>query len=39
VCYTPLGSTLDSAKSALDDICAILASGKNVVSSAVEHHA
>ena len=39
VCYTPLGSTLDSAQSALDDICAILASGKNIVSSAVEHHA
>lgn len=39
VCYTPLGSTLDSAESALDDICAILASGKNVVSSAVEYHA
>ncbi len=39
VCYTPLGSTLDSAESALDDVCRILASGKNVVSSAVEYHA
>ena len=39
VCYTPLGSTLESAESALDDICRLLTSGKNVVSSAVEYHA
>ena len=39
VCYTALGSTLDSAEGPLDDICRLLASGKNVVSSAVEHHA
>ena len=39
VCYTALGSTLDSAEGPLDDICRLLASGKNVVSSAVEYHA
>src|SRR5262245_15080080 len=38
VCYSALGSTLESAENALDDICRILASGKNVVSSAVEYH-
>ncbi len=39
VCYTALGSTLSDAEAPLDDICRLLASGKNVVSSAVEHHA
>jgi 2,4-diaminopentanoate dehydrogenase len=39
VCYSPLGGTLDGGDRALDDICRILASGKNVVSSAVEAHA
>lgn len=39
VCYTPLGSTLEDHARALDDICLLLASGKNVVSSAVEYHA
>jgi hypothetical protein len=39
VCYNPLGSTLDDHARALDDICLLLASGKNVVSSAVEYHA
>ena len=39
VCYTALGSTLESAEGPLDDICRLLASGKNVVSSAVEFHA
>lgn len=39
VCYTPLGSTLEDHERALDDICGFLASGKNVVSSAVEYHA
>ena len=39
VCYTSLGSTLADHEAALDDICRLLASGKNVVSSAVEHHA
>jgi 4-hydroxy-tetrahydrodipicolinate reductase len=39
VCYTALGSTLDDHEAPLDDICRLLASGKNVVSSAVEHHA
>jgi 4-hydroxy-tetrahydrodipicolinate reductase len=39
VCYTALGSTLPDAEGPLDDICALLASGKNVVSSAVEFHA
>jgi 4-hydroxy-tetrahydrodipicolinate reductase len=39
VCYTSLGSTLPDAEAPLDDICRLLASGKNVVSSAVEFHA
>ncbi|CAA0124507.1 2,4-diaminopentanoate dehydrogenase [Mycolicibacterium vanbaalenii] len=39
VCYSPLGSTLDETGGPLDDICRLLASGKNVVSSAVEFHA
>jgi hypothetical protein len=39
VCYSPLGSTLESTAQSLDDICRLLASGKNVVSSAVEYHA
>jgi 2,4-diaminopentanoate dehydrogenase len=37
VCYTPLGTTLDDYTQPLDDICRLLASGKNVVSSAVEY--
>jgi 4-hydroxy-tetrahydrodipicolinate reductase len=36
VCYSPLGGTLEGGHNALDDICRLLASGKNVVSSAVE---
>ncbi len=39
VCYTSLGTTLGDAEAPLDDICRILASGKNVVSSAVEYMA
>ncbi len=39
VCYTSLGSTLPDPEAPLDDICRLLASGKNVVSSAVEYHA
>jgi 4-hydroxy-tetrahydrodipicolinate reductase len=39
VCYTALGSTLENREGPLDDICRLLASGKNVVSSAVEFHA
>ena len=39
VCYSALGSTLDDKEGPLDDICRLLASGKNVVSSAVEYHA
>jgi 4-hydroxy-tetrahydrodipicolinate reductase len=39
VCYTALGSTLGSGEAPLNDICRLLASGKNVVSSAVEYHA
>jgi 4-hydroxy-tetrahydrodipicolinate reductase len=39
VCYTALGSTLGDFAGPLDDICRLLASGKNVVSSAVEYHA
>jgi hypothetical protein len=39
VCYTPLGTTLDTFEQPLDDICRLLASGKNVVSSAVEYYA
>jgi 4-hydroxy-tetrahydrodipicolinate reductase len=39
VCYSALGSTLDDREGPLDDICRLLASGKNVVSSAVEYHA
>lgn len=39
VCYTALGSTLADHEAPLDDICRLLASGKNVVSSAVEFHA
>jgi 4-hydroxy-tetrahydrodipicolinate reductase len=34
-----LGSTLEDKEGPLDDICRLLASGKNVVSSAVEYHA
>ena len=37
VCYSPLGGTLDGGRSAVDDISRLLASGKNVVSSAHEH--
>lgn len=37
VCYSPLGGTLDGGRNAVDDICRLLASGKNVVSSAHEH--
>lgn len=37
VCYSPLGGTLDGGHSAVDDICRLLSSGKNVVSSAHEH--
>lgn len=36
VSYSPLGGTLEGGHHALDDICGLLASGKNVVSSAVE---
>lgn len=39
VCYNALGSTLGDSEDALNDICMLLASGKNVVSSAVEFHA
>lgn len=39
VCYTALGSTLRDPEGPLDNICKLLASGKNVVSSAVEYHA
>ena len=39
VCYSALGSTLADREGPLDDICRLLASGKNVVSSAVEYHA
>lgn len=39
VCYTPLGTTLSDDDSPLEDICGLLRSGKNVVSSAVEYHA
>jgi 4-hydroxy-tetrahydrodipicolinate reductase len=39
VCYTALGSTLGDHEAPLDDITRLLASGKNVVSSAVEFHA
>jgi 4-hydroxy-tetrahydrodipicolinate reductase len=39
VCYTSLGTTLGDPETPLDDICRLLASGKNVVSSAVEYHA
>jgi 2,4-diaminopentanoate dehydrogenase len=39
VCYTALGSTLEDKEGPLDDICRLLDSGKNVVSSAVEYHA
>ena len=35
VSYNPLGGTLDAGEGALDDICALLASGKNVVSSEI----
>ncbi len=38
VSYTPLGTTLDNYDLALDDICRLLESGKNVVSSAVEYY-
>lgn len=36
VCYSPLGGTIDGGRSAVDDISRLLASGKNVVSSAHE---
>jgi 4-hydroxy-tetrahydrodipicolinate reductase len=39
VCYAPLGTTLDDYTQPLDDLCRLLASGKNVVSSAVEYYA
>lgn len=39
VCYSPLGGTLDGGLTAVDDICRLLTSGKNVVSSAHEHMA
>jgi 2,4-diaminopentanoate dehydrogenase len=39
VCYTTLGARIERGESALDDICRLLASGKNVVSSSVEFHA
>jgi 4-hydroxy-tetrahydrodipicolinate reductase len=39
VCYTALGSTLDERGGPLDDMCRLVASGKNVVSSAVEYFA
>jgi 2,4-diaminopentanoate dehydrogenase len=39
VCYSSLGTTIGGGESVLDDICRLLSSGKNVVSSAVEHHA
>jgi hypothetical protein len=39
VCYTPLGTTLGDDDGPLEDICRLLRSGKNVVSSAVEYHA
>jgi len=37
VCYSPLGGTYDGGRGAVDDICRLLASGKNVISSAHEH--
>ncbi len=39
VCYTTLGARFERGEPALDDICRLLASGKNVVSSSVETHA
>jgi 2,4-diaminopentanoate dehydrogenase len=39
VCYAPLGTTLDDYTQPLEELCRILASGKNVVSSAVEYYA
>ncbi len=39
VCYAPLGTTLDDYTQPLDDLCRLLESGKNVVSSAVEYYA
>jgi 4-hydroxy-tetrahydrodipicolinate reductase len=39
VCYATLGGRVDQGRGALDDICRLLASGKNVVSSSVESHA
>ena len=39
VCYAPLGTTLDDYTQPLEDLCRLLASGKNVVSSAVEYYA
>jgi 4-hydroxy-tetrahydrodipicolinate reductase len=38
VCYTALGSTLEDREGPLDDICKLLGSGKNVVSSAIDYH-
>lgn len=37
VCYSPLGGTIDGGRSAVEDIGRLLASGKNVVSSAHEN--
>lgn len=39
VCYNALGSTLGDPEAPLNDICRLLASGRNVVSSALEYHA
>ena len=36
VCYSPLGGSMDGGRSAVEDISRLLASGKNVVSSAHE---
>ena len=36
VSYTPLGGTLAGGHQGVEDICRLLASGKNVISSAVE---
>ena len=37
VCYSALGGNVDGGRSAVEDICRLLASGKNVVSSAHEN--
>ena len=39
VCYSAVGFDAGRQEGPLDDICRLLASGKNVVSSAVEYHA